>query len=174
MNKERKPPPYSGGKGFIGIILIIAGAILTAVEEMHGLMPEIIFFIIGGAFLFAYFYHKVYGFLIPACILLGLGMGFFMGGRFEAYGLIGLGGGFIAIYFIALAYEGNAHWWPFIPGSILIANGLTFLSARFLHMIFKSWPLIFVVAGAFLIADSFGWTGRKHKPRTRTHHQAAE
>ena len=80
-----------------------------------------------GAFMAAYLAKKEYGFLIPACILLGLGAGSIGANSFFDFGdsrQLGLGFGFVAIFLIALLYERKSHWWPLIPGAALILLGL--------------------------------------------------
>jgi len=129
-----------------GITLVVLGSILFALQFAEGYSEALMFFLFGAGFLIAYFYKKRYGFLIPGCLLLGLGLGtvFRSSGNIE---LIGLGIGFVAIYIIAYLYEKNSHWWPLIPGVILIFTGIGGGSDTFS----KGWPLIVVLIGIFII-----------------------
>jgi hypothetical protein len=114
-----------------------------------------------------YLYRRRYGFLIPGGILLGLGLGsigegaLFQIADFEA---IGLGIGFISIYVIALAYEGRTHWWPLIPGGILVVTGLATGNAVFQRLLSVGWPLILVFIGLLFLASAFGLMGRRPAP----------
>jgi len=129
-----------------GITLIVLGVILFALQFAEGYSNAWMFFLLGAAFLVAYFYKRKYGFLIPGCLLFGLGLGtvFRSSGNLES---IGLGIGFIAIYVIAYLYEKKSHWWPLIPGVILIFTSIGKGSNAFS----KGWPLIVVLIGIFII-----------------------
>ena len=139
-----------------GLVLIVVGLGLFFVQRWGGIGQSAIFLVIGAAFLAAYLYNRVYGFLIPACILLGLGVGSVIGeGTAFDFGdpeRLGLGGGFIAIYVIALVYERRSHWWPLIPGAALI------LTARpdFQDFLREFWPLILVAVGVLILLGGFG------------------
>jgi hypothetical protein len=131
----------------IGAALVVLGVVLVALLFLEGSSEaESLFliglFLIGGVFVAGYLYSRAYGLLIPGCILLGLGLGPLVGGgpvdvefgpgiqvTISSFGedtfvLLGLGVGFVAIYVIPLVYQGRSHWWPLIPGLILILLGL--------------------------------------------------
>lgn len=108
--------------------------------------------LVGGIFTSAYFFTRNYGYLVPGCILLGLGLPVVMGeiGFFSLDTVIFLGAGFIAIYLIQLIYERKAMWWPLIPGTILILAGMDRFDDVF-RMLSQNWPLILVVVGVLII-----------------------
>ena len=147
-----------------GAILIVLGIVLFGLQFVEGLGEAVILFLIGGLFVAGYLYRRVYGLLIPGCILLGIGLGS-VGessalaiGDFSAFGL---GLGFVAIYVIDLIYRGGTHWWPLIPGGILIVTGVASGSATLERMLSVGWPLILVFVGLLLLAGAFGLVGRK-------------
>ena len=117
-----------------------------------------IFFLVGGAFLAAYFYRKEFGFLIPGCLLLGLAGGSLGRTTFFADGqatLLGLGFGFAAITVIGLVYEREFRAWALIPASVLILLGFP-NTGPIIRYVFENWPLILVAVGVMILIGSFG------------------
>lgn len=143
-----------------GAILILVGIGLLALQLAEGFGEWIVLLLIGGAFLVAYFLRRSYGLLIPGCILVGLGLGSIGKNTIPGVGdftQIGLGIGFIAIYVIDRIYRNpQTHWWPLIPGGILIATGIATLSPNLRQLWDKGWPLLLVLAGLILIGAAFG------------------
>jgi hypothetical protein len=136
-----------------GLTLIVLGLALYALQKFEGIGQATIFFLVGGAFLAAYFARREYGFLIPGCILLGLGAGSIGHDSFFFFGdstLLGLGCGFVAIFLIALVYQRRTSWWPLIPGSVLLLVGLPD-TERVFEILFDNWPLILVVIGLLIL-----------------------
>jgi hypothetical protein len=65
-----------------GVVLVLFGLGFYLVQRLETIGNEVIMLIIGAAFLVAYFYQKAYGLLIPAGVLLGLGAGNMLQGKF--------------------------------------------------------------------------------------------
>ncbi len=152
------------GRLFAGAVLVLLGLGLFAVQFVEGFGESLVLFLIGGAFVAGYFYRRAYGLLIPGCILLGIGLGSL--GEGTVFGLgdlsaIGLGLGFIAIFVIALVYQGSTHWWPLIPGGILVVTGLASGNEALERLLEVGWPLILVFVGLLLLAGAFGLFGRR-------------
>lgn len=146
-----------------GSAVIGMGLGLWVLQRLEAIGPSAFFFLIGGAFMAAYLARKEYGFLIPACILLGLGAGSIGGDSFLSFGdamWLGLGFGFVAIFLIALLYERKSHWWPLIPGAALILLGLDRTREAF-DFLYENWPLALVLVGVLILLGAFG------KPRAR-------
>ncbi|MGA9532279.1 MAG: hypothetical protein WBR18_06140 [Anaerolineales bacterium] len=147
---ERRP----GGQLVAGGVLIIIGLGLFALQFTEGLGDSVITFFIGALFLAGYLYRRRYGLLIPAGILMGIGLGnvgeqaFF---SMEGMSSIGLGIGFLSIYIIGRAYQGSTPWWPLIPGGILLVTGLASSSDTFAGYMEIGWPLILVLVGLVLL-----------------------
>jgi len=153
----------SGNRMIAGVSVISLGLLLWWLQSTEGLGPWAVFFLLGGLFLALYLARKEYGFLIPGCILLGLGAG----GVFEDSNLglglstvTGLGAGFLAIYLIPLLYERRSHWWPLIPGVLLILVGLQ-RGQRIIEWSFENWPVFIVVIGLMIVFGAFGGPRRK-------------
>ena len=140
-----------------GLILIAVGLGLYLIERVEGIGPEAVMLVIGAAFLIAYFVRKKYGLLIPGCVLLGIGVGNVGDGTFLAFGessMLGLGFGFIAIYVIARLYEGKSHWWPLIPGAVMLLTGIP-VSQDWVEYLWQHWQLILVLIGALIVISAF-------------------
>ena len=139
-----------------GLFLIGLGVVLLLVQTTS-IGGEAVVAVIGAAFLVAYFLTRVYGFLVPAGILLGLGMGILwqlqVGGEGGAV-LIGLGLGFASIWLIgALMRDRINHWWPLVPGGIMVTIGLLVEAEQtgILEDYGDLWPIILVVIGVVLL-----------------------
>ena len=63
---------------------------------------------------------------------------------------LGLGLGFVAIFLIAFLYERKSHWWPLIPGTVLILLGLRRMEEVF-GWLLRNWPLILVIIGVLIL-----------------------
>jgi len=139
-----------------GATLIGIGLLLFWLNRVEDIADSLLFFVIGSLFLGAYLYSKNYGLLIPGCLLLGLGAGTFFDDlkRFDGW-QAGLGAGFIAIFLIALAYEKRSHWWPLIPGGVLLITAFS-IGDELMDFLFSGgWPLVLVVVGLIVVLGSF-------------------
>ncbi len=137
-----------------GSILIALGLGLFILQFAEDLGGEITLIFLGGVFLALYFNRGQLGFLIPGCILSGLGVGKLIEQlRIDSgeMGQIGLGVGFIAIAIIQQFKERQTVWWPLIPGGFLIFSGLAQRSDQVARLLSIGWPLLFVLIGAWLI-----------------------
>ncbi len=151
MDKNRRSRIVSG------ITLIGIGLLLFWLTRVEDIADSVLFFVIGSLFLGAYLYSKNYGLLIPGCLLLGLGAGTLLErmNRLDEPWQIGLGAGFVAIFVISLLYEKRAHWWPLIPGSILLLSAFA-LGEDLMRFLFSGgWPLVLVAIGVLIVLGSF-------------------
>ena len=148
-----------GNRALAGAVLVVLGLGLFALQIVGGLGDAVVLFLIGGVFVFFYFARRIYGLLIPGCILLGLGLGRvgevggFASGDVEP---VGLGVGFLSIYLIDSIYRGRTHWWPLIPGLILTLGGIARLSADAQRLVAVGWPILLILAGLTLLAGGLG------------------
>ena len=109
--------------------------------------------IIGSVFIAFYFYTRNFGLLIPGSIMTGLGIGLVLEESMRAPGnfvLIGLGGGFVTIFLVALLYERKKQWWALIPGGVLLLLGLPD-TQDIVRAVFQNWPLILVIVGVLIL-----------------------
>jgi hypothetical protein len=146
-----------------GAVLIVIGALLLILQYATGVAYSIMFLIGGSAFLIAYFGKRTYGFLIPGCIMLGIGVGR-LGEEaslpVDDASAIGLGIGFVAIYGIDRLFNRKSHWWPLIPGLILFVNGIG-SDFDFGRLISRGWPVILIIVGLLFLGGKIGSDSRK-------------
>ena len=163
-------------KFIAGVVLVLVGLGFYLVQRLEAVGTEVVMLIIGAAFLVAYFYQKAYSLLVPAGILLGLGLGNLLQHRGVWWAnegtQLGLGVGFLAIYIIAKLYERDSHWWPLIPGFILVLIGIpkTALVIRFLR---DNWALILVAIGLLVLVGAFRRQAEPEAPPTQAAAPAA-
>ena len=140
-----------------GVILIAVGLTLFAVQLLH-LDADVIVLVIGLVFAFAYAVTRRYGFLIPAGIMTGLGIGILLEdlGVMGEPVVLGLGLGFLAIYAGDALVSGArepGRWWPLVPGAILtvIAGAESTFGAEGARVIEQGWPVLLIAVGAWLL-----------------------
>jgi hypothetical protein len=136
-----------------GAILILLGAILLAAEFLPGLgLEDFAVLAIGIVFLVAFLLQRQYGFLVPAGILTGLGLGIvaeqWFGGDLT---VLGLGLGFIAIWVLDRLVTRASTWWPLIPGGILVVVGITAAFPWLAPLVGRLWPVAIVAVGVVLV-----------------------
>lgn len=137
-----------------GVILIVVGAGLLALQLFDGLGRSTWPLMVGALFLVGYFVRRTYGFLIAGSILFGIGLGqlgeeiFDVGDGIET---IGLGLGFVSIYLIDRIDRADAPWWPLIPGLILLASGLGSVGGAIANVMDYVWPGLLILVGLALI-----------------------
>lgn len=148
----------NSGRATAGAVLIVLGLALLAGQLVEDFSGEIWTIVIGGLFVAGYFSRRAYGLLIPGCILLGLSLGNLGTRSLSNLGdldAIGLGLGFCAIYAIDVLYRGRSHWWPLVPGVILVATGLAQGSQQIQDIINVGWPAALILLGLILLAGVF-------------------
>jgi len=137
-----------------GIALVVIGFVALALQYFEGPGRAVVLLLAGGSFIATYFYSDIYGLLIPGGILSGLGLGIL--GEWSELSVkdpnaIGLGIGFVSIYVIERLYRRRAHWWPLIPGVILIISGLGARFGDVGHILWRSSPAVLVLLGIVLV-----------------------
>lgn len=152
------------GRATAGTILVVLGLVLLADQLVADFRGELWQLVLGGLFVAGYFQRRAYGLLIPGCILLGLSLGDLTQGSLFQLGdtdSIGLGLGFIAIYAIDTLYRGNSHWWPLIPGIILVVTGAAQGSRQIQDMLRVGWPVLLILIGLIVLAGAFRSTQKR-------------
>lgn len=155
----------------VGVFMLLgrtlSGGGLFGIHELDSskFIGGMILFTIASCFLFFGFWRRIYGLLIPGCILAGLGIGVPLASLTHGTSVLwGLALGFFAIFALGRALFGMRTSWPMIPAVILFAVGLmtaianlpTFFAAGLIWL-----PLLLIAAGLYL-----GW-GRGAFPRLR-------
>ncbi len=139
-----------------GLILIVIGIALLLVQFFR-FGPGQFLLLLGLVFLIPYILTRSYGLLIPGCILAGIGLGliFETSEQTSVTVPIGLGLGFIAIFVIQLVVTGRSHWWPLVPGSLLLLVGLAESVPQAQTLIEKGWPLLLILIGLAILVGQF-------------------
>ena len=129
--------------------------------------------VIGLIFLAAFLIKREYGFLIPGCIVSGVGVGIVLEGLVDdpwsgAVVLFSIAGGFLAIWVVSVLIRSvdkgwprgdaadakDALWWPLIPGGILAIIGFVVLADGLDSDLLRWWPLLVVGAGLIILLSS--------------------
>lgn len=144
----------AGGRMVAGAVLIFAGLGLLALQFFEGLSDAVILFFVGVPFIAGYLIRKVYGLLVAGSIIVGVGLGQLGEEVLDVSGditVIGIGIGFVMIYVIDRLYTGSSHFWPLIPGGILLIIGLGSIGGSFADVLAVAWPALLIVAGLTLL-----------------------
>lgn len=143
-----------------GALLVVLGLALFILQYVEGAAEAILFFGIAAVFLFFYFRQQRYGFLVPGCILAGIGLGMI----FDNAGLkvadpsaLGLGIGFLLIYGIDRILRGSTSWWPLVPGGIMVFGALRSGETWVNRTLVEGWPLLLVIIGVLVFMDKLNW-----------------
>jgi hypothetical protein len=145
-----------GGRLWLGLILIGLGAIFL----LDRLVPDIGVYLpllVGLGLFAAFLATRAYGFLIPAGIVSGVGTGILLQQTYRQGGvfLLALGAGFVAIWLIGSLFRlRENHWWPLIPGGILVTIGLVDLAdegGQLADLLDIGWPILLVAVGLLII-----------------------
>lgn len=137
----------------LGIILIIVGLSLVFGEVFSWLRGVSFLLIVGIFFMIGYVRNRSYGLLVPACLLIAIGLSHQLPSPdgFTDFGRFILGMGFVAIYLIDLLMRGKSHWWPLIPGVVLGVSGY-WGSQQITSILF---PALLIIVGVGMLLR--GW-----------------
>jgi hypothetical protein len=153
-----------------GVVIIGIGAFLLAAQVIPD-VGRLIPLLIGLIFLAAFLSKREYGFLIPGCIVSGVGIGIILAGAVDdpwsgTAMLLSIAGGFIAIWVVSMLLRradkdwprgasrdaAQALWWPLIPGGILVIVSLIALAeSGFESDLLRWWPLLIIAAGIVIL-----------------------
>jgi hypothetical protein len=166
---ENRPPstPWADNPRIItGVVVIALGLVmLVATVTDSQLVGQMIVLLLGVIFLAWGVMVRHPGPLIPGCILSGLGAGIVLSQWLSASisgqaqgGIVTLclGLGFLLIMpVMQFVTRQRAHWWPLIPGGILILTGFGLLlgdaGLTMLTWIGRLWPLALIGVGGALL-----------------------
>ena len=166
-----------------GVVIIGIGAFLLAAQVIPD-VGRLIPLLIGLIFLAAFLPKRDYGFLIPGCIVSGVGIGIILAGALDdAWSgtamLLSISGGFVAIWIISVLLHradndwprgssrdaAQALWWPLIPGGILALIGLIVLAeSGFESDLLRWWPLLIIAAGIVILLAALFRRGDRQVP----------
>ena len=140
-----------------GVVVVVVGVLLLVAQTMDQ-VGQYIPLLVGGILLIAFFVTKQYGFLVPGAIITAVGVGTVLvandptGTRGPLF-LVALGIGFVSIWVLGqIVRVPENHWWPLVPGGILMTIGVVALLGRQAQQYLDYWPLVLVVIGVGLVA----------------------
>lgn len=177
MTKQTNTIPANRNALIGGLILIFGGALALVgqvVPDSWGLGFGLLVLLgLGLAFHIAGILTREAGWFIPGGILTGIGVGIALveggplanlvpagwlpgddGGLF----MLAFAGGWFLIPLTTALFTDETHWWPLIPGAIMLLIGLAagfgsvFASA--LTLIGSLWPLALILVGLYVIVRS--------------------
>jgi len=148
----------------LGILMLVVGGALLATR--FGALDTAPAWLLGlgvGLALIAIL-GRSYAALVGGMVLVGLGAGMLLGDRgvgglhSGTWMLVGLGGGFVGIYLLGLLLQMRSHWWPLVPGLILLGvagsrlvHRFTLLPPSVVIAVRAWWPAVLVVAGIWVV-----------------------
>lgn len=156
-----------------GVVVMAIGVFFLLGQFIDDIGRWIVF-AIGLIFLLAFLYKREYGFLIPGCIVSGVGIGIVLASTLDdpwsgASVLFSISGGFIAIWVVSVLMRsmdpgwprgeardaGQALWWPLIPGGILALIGLVVLAEEGVGSdVLRWWPVLLIGAGLIILISA--------------------
>jgi hypothetical protein len=164
MSSETKP---TAGRDAVlgGLVLILIGA-AALMSQLWPDLDRYIPSVIGLGLLAVFAVGHSYLSLVGAGIMTGLGVALLISGAFPQWdadgpaATLGLGAGFVSIWLISrLMALKEHHWWPLIPGTILLTVGSA-LSLELAGMMTERavelvGPVILLVVGGLIVIGAY-------------------
>lgn len=153
---------HRGPEWIGGAVLIFIGAVLLIGREVQDL-GRYIPLIIGVGLLGLFLVTRAYGALVPGGIVTGVGAGIVLDdqpGAPAGVFLVALGLGFVSIWLIGLLFRlRENHWWPIIPGGILLlVGGAEYAGTQgrqALELFELLWPVLLIAIGLLVVIRAF-------------------
>jgi len=147
-----------------GVILLVVGGVLLVTRFVPMETAPAWLLGLGVGLALIAIVNGSYGALVAGMVLLGLGAGMVLGDRgvgeirAGTWILLGLGAGFLGIYVLALILKLRSHWWPLVPGFVLLAIGgarylrhFTLLPPEVVMAVRTWWPAALVLVGVWML-----------------------
>ena len=152
-----------GGKQlFLGLVITAVGvALLLARMHVLAYAPAMLLALGTALSLFGVFTRRLPS-LVPGCVLLGLGLGFFWGERaYQGVAMVkwpmaGLGLGFLLIFLLSWVLALGRQLWALVVGLILLSvatlpNLKGWLPPDLVIAVRSFWPVALVAVGLYLV-----------------------
>ena len=149
---------------FLGLVLLAVGGVLLSTRFFPLDWRPALVLGLGFAFAAMAILQRSQGTLVVGMLLLGLGAGMALGrsGALDIpasnWVLLCLAASFLAIFLLGLLLGTSRHWWPLVPGLVLLVAGgaqyasrLDFFPPAVETAVRTWWPAALVLAGAFLL-----------------------
>ncbi len=155
---QRQDQRHDRGRRVMGgAILVIAGLGLLALQTLEDSTGATVLMFIASIFIAGYFVQRNYGLLVAGSVVFGVGLGLIGEALLDVSGDVvpmGIGIGFLFIYGIDRITRGHTHFWPLIPGGILVVIGLSSIGGSFADAAAFIWPALLIVAGVVLLVGA--------------------
>jgi hypothetical protein len=148
----------------VGVILVAVGGVLLVTRFVPMESAPAWLLGLGAGLALIGIVGASYGALVGGMVLLGLGAGMVLGDHGVAniaagtWIVLGLGAGFVGIYILALILKLRSHWWPLVPGVILLGVGgaryvrhFALISPQVEMAVRTWWPAALVVVGIWIL-----------------------
>lgn len=142
----------------IGALVLIAIGVVAMLGQFvpasEDLMGGFVLLIIASVFLFFSFWQRIYGLLIPGCILAGLALGVPLATLTDGVSVLwGLALGFAAMLLVGRALFRVRSPWPIFPAVILFGVGIVVAISNMPAVFAGSFiwlPILLILAGLYL------------------------
>ena len=157
---RKKRTPRSDPGGLVAGLVIAGIGLFFLAGQLEPDIGRFVTLFIGLALLAVFVITRQYGFLVPASILTGVGIGIVLdsaasGEAESGVMMLALAGGFLGIWVIGSIYRlSQNHWWPLIPGGILTLIGLVQITQTDVAETLRLWPILLIILGAFVLAKA--------------------
>lgn len=161
---EETPRRRRDRKAVGAVALIVVGLVLFGLQFAGPYAGPSTLLVVAMLLLLLYVRRFSYVGLVSGCVLGGLAIGLILDRALNpapSLALVGLGAGFIVAYFVDLARVHWTHWWPWIPGLVLIVAGALQGATHRWSLVGKLWPLILVVIGVLGLVQ---WRAGRRMP----------
>ena len=150
----------------LGIALVAVGFYALASRSLGWRGPEAVLLLLGAIFFLLSALSRFRGPLLPAGVLLGLGVGMLLREPLEPWMspwaaiLLGLGGGFLLVSAIDRSVGRRREPRPIVPGVVLIGIAAAEAAARAFPMrnplarLELVWPFLLLAAGLLLVVTA--------------------
>lgn len=141
-----------------GLVLVSIGIILLAAQFVPDL-SRYMALLVGLGLLGLFLAKRDYGLLIAGGIVTGVGVGIVVAasatGNLSGGGfMLSLGTGFLGIWAVSYALRmAERHWWPLVPGLILVAIGSALAVGGSALDLISLWPVALIVVGVALLGS---------------------
>jgi hypothetical protein len=148
-----------------GLVLIAIGVVLLLAQ----FVPDIsryVALLVGLGLLGLFLVKRDYGFLVAGGIVTGVGAGILIAasstGNVAGAGfMLSLGLGFLGIWAVSYALRmEERHWWPLVPGMILVSIGSALAIGGSAVSLLSLWPVALIVIGVALLGSWYLGTRR--------------
>lgn len=139
-----------------GLVLVGLGVVLLLAQYAPA-VGVYVPLVVGLALLAVFAVRRSYGALVAGAIVTGVGIGVAIAANASgeiagAAVLLSLGGGFVGIWLLSQLFGlAERHWWPLVPGSILLFIGSALAIGGGAMSLITYWPVVLIAVGVLIV-----------------------